>query len=149
MEKEKAIITLVGEKQARVGFTFLFVEPLAKCEKCEYYRVCIASLEPKRIYRVVEVREGHFPCAIHEGGVMPAEVIEPAIDAVITSKTAILDSIITFHPQECKNKSCENNKFCSPLGIYDGDKCRVIQINGDVNCPLGRTLKRVLFKRLQ
>ena len=146
---KKVVITLIGKKQARVGFTFLNIGSLDKCKTCEYFGVCAKNLETNRVYSVTEVREGHFPCPVHEDGVRAVKVVETAINAAIPIRTAILDSVITFCPQECENMLCKNRELCLPLGLYDGDKCSVAKLGDDIKCPLRRSLKSAWLKHLQ
>jgi uncharacterized protein (UPF0179 family) len=142
------IITLIGEKQARVGFTFLNIGPLDKCKTCEYFGVCARNLETNRVYSVTEVIEGYLPCPVHEDGVRAVKVVETTISAAIPIRTAILDSVITFCPQECENMLCKSRELCLPLGLYDGDKCSVAELKDDIKCPFGRSLKTALLNHL-
>ncbi len=146
-ENRRKIITLVGQKQARKGFTFLNEGSLKECETCSLLKVCVAKLESGRIYVVTEVREKIFPCPIHEEGVQVVEVIEPDIEAVIEHRVAFPCSTITFQPQPCQEASCPQYGSCVPAGIKAGDKCKIVEVKEPVVCPLHLRLVSVLLQR--
>ncbi|MFH0896682.1 MAG: UPF0179 family protein [Candidatus Bathyarchaeota archaeon] len=148
-EKKKPIITLVGLKQARRDFLFLNEGPLKECENCALFKVCVSKLEAGRIYLVADVRDKIFPCPIHEEGVQVVEVVEPNIQANIESRLAFPYGIITFQSQSCKEASCPNHEKCVPHGIKDWDRCKVIEVKGQVVCPLSLRLVLAVLQRVQ
>lgn len=87
-EDKKPIITLVGLRQARRGFSFLNERPLKECENCTLFRVCVMKLEVGRVYVVSEVRDKVFPCSIREESVQVVEVVEPNFETNIEGKLA-------------------------------------------------------------
>lgn len=143
---KKPIITLVGQKQARIGFSFLNEEPIKDCEKCALFKVCITNLEVGRIYSVITIRDKIFPCKIHEEGVRVTEVIEQNVEANIENRLAFPSGIITFQPQKCEEHSCINYNKCFPQGIKNGDKCKVIEIKRNFQCVSGRRLVSVILQ---
>jgi uncharacterized protein (UPF0179 family) len=144
----KKTITLVGLKQAKVGFSFLHEGPSKECEGCELFRVCMTNLEPGRIYKVKEVRNKEFPCSVHEEGVRVVEVVEPELEVSIETRLAFPSGIITFQPQECVEISCKNYKKCVPQGLLSGDRCKILSVEGQVKCPLNRSLVLATVQRL-
>lgn len=145
--KRKPIITLVGSRQARRGFSFLNEGPLKECENCSLFNVCIAKLEAGRIYMVTDVRDKTFPCQIHEEGVQVVEVVEPSIETNIERRVAFPCGTITFQPQACKEVSCLNYGKCVPRGIKSGDKCKVVEVKEQAVCPLKRLLVSAILQR--
>lgn len=146
--KQKALVTLVGVKQAKIGFTFIDGGPIKNCKECKLSKTCVERLEPERVYTVTAVRKKTFPCKVHEEGVQVVEVAERDAEVSIEEKLAIQDCILTFQPQECRKVYCENCRVCLALGLKTGDKCRVIEIKGRIKCQLGRTLVHSVLRRL-
>ncbi|MFH0748921.1 MAG: UPF0179 family protein [Candidatus Bathyarchaeota archaeon] len=147
--ENKPIITLVGLRQAKRGFSFLSDGPLKECEECTLFKVCGAKLETGRVYVVTEVKEKEFSCKIHEG-VKVVEVLEPNIETCIERRLSFLGGIITFHSQTCKKTSCPNYQKCVPRGLKDGDKCKVLETKGQVAvlCPLNQQLVLSTLQRV-
>lgn len=145
---KKPIITLVGSRQAKKGFSFLNDKPPKECESCALFKICIAKLEVGRIYAVTEVREKVFPCKVHEEGVRVVEVIEPSIEANIESRLAFPWGTITFQPQTCKEALCPKYAKCLPQGLKIGDKCRIAEVREQVACPLNRHLVLAFLQRV-
>ena len=143
---KKPKITLVGQKQAKKGFSFINGEPLKECEKCALFKVCVANLEVNRIYSVITVRDKIFPCKIHEEGVQVVEVIKLNVEANIENRLAFPCGIITFQCQKCEEHSCSRHGKCFPTGLKNGDRCTVIEVKGHVECPLNRRLVSVILQ---
>ena len=146
-EEKKGKITLVGLKQAKNGFSFMHEGPLKECEGCGVYSVCMTNLEPGRIYRVVDVRDKVFSCKIHEEGARVVEVTELDLEAAIESRLAFPDGVIPYQPQECKGISCVNYRICAPQGLKKGDKYKILEVKGQVKCPLARSLVLATLRR--
>ena len=60
------MITLIGEKLAKVGESFIFYEPAEECSKCRFKPSCIDSLEEGHKYVITEVRDVEQKCPIHD-----------------------------------------------------------------------------------
>ena len=108
----------------------------------------MTKLESGRIYKVMKKRNKFFPCKIHEDGVQVVEVSDPDLDINIDTRLAFPSGIITFKPQECQNVSCRSYTKCIPSGIVNGDKCKILSVNGPIKCPLNRSLVLVNLQRL-
>lgn len=144
--EKKLKITLVGLRQAKKGFTFLHEGQLDECTGCELFKICMAALEPGRVYRVDAVRDKVFSCKVHEEGVRVVEVVEPDIEAAIDERLVFPGGIVPYQPQECVAVSCVSYEKCVPHGLKKGDKCRVLEVVGQVKCPLGRSLALVKMR---
>ena len=140
-------ITIVGLRQAKKGFTFLHSTTPEECKSCELLKTCMESLETGRVYTVTKVRNKTFPCRVHEEGVRVVEVEEPNLNVAIEQRLSFPLATITFHPQNCGNLCCENSKFCAPCGLVEGDKCKILEVKEQLECPLKRPLVRAVVKR--
>ncbi len=145
--KNNSKITIVGFKQAKKGFTFLHSKALEECKTCELLKTCMESLEPGRIYSVTKVRNKVFPCKVHEEGVRVVEVEESTLEAALEPRVSFELATITYHAQGCRNLRCPNSRICTPSGLVEGDKCKILGIKGKIECPLSRPLVRVLVER--
>jgi len=149
MNKERRnLVTLVGLRQAREGFTFVQERPSKECDRCKLFKACVAGLEPDRVYEVVSVRGKRFPCRVHEGGVQVVEVMEKNIEACVDARFTVTSAVITFQPQNCGDTSCENYIRCVPEGIRKGERCKILDIKEKIVCPLGLHLFLSLLRRL-
>ena len=148
VNKEKSKITIVGWNQAKEGFRFLHEGPLKECEDCNLFNVCMMNLEPKRVYEVIEVREKEFPCKFHEKGARVVRVVESDYKVAIERKYSFPGGIITYKPQDCKEASCDNYVKCAPLGLKKGDRGKLMELLGPIQCPLEHPLILVVFHRM-
>ena len=147
-EDKKPIVTFVGSRQAKKGFSFLNEGALKECEKCERLNLCIEKLEERRVYIVTGVRDKIFPCEVHEEGVRVVTVNEANAEAIIENRLAFPGGIITFTPQECAEISCPNYAKCVPVGLKSGDKCRVVEVKKQTECPLNLRLVSAILQRV-
>jgi hypothetical protein len=107
----------------------------------------MTNLESGRIYKVMKTRDKFFPCKIHEEGVQVVEVSEPDLEVNIETRLAFPSGIITFKSQECQDVSCRSYKKCLPLGLVNGDKCKILSVKDPVKCPLNHSLVLVKLQR--
>jgi len=140
-------ITLIGEKQARVGFRFLFEEATGICSECSVKRVCLGNLESGRLYEISKVTRKKFPCLLHSEDAVVVEVSEPAIEGAVPARIAMKDALITYTKIDCKNASCGNWDKCFPTGLAGGVRYRVLDVKGPLRCPLGAQLLLVSLQR--
>src|SRR4030043_2117379 len=94
-------VTLIGKKQARKGFRFLFEGEAGLCSGCSVKKVCLGNLKSGRLYEIVKISDRGFPCVCHSEEAVVVEVNEPLIDAAIFSKTAISGALIKYEKHEC------------------------------------------------
>jgi len=145
---DKPIITLVGSKQARTGFTFVYEGPAKVCINCKYKTVCVDNLKRGWVYQVVSLRDKNLPCEIHEGNARVVEVQQAEIKSAIESRLAIPSGIISFNPQYCENEECPNFSLCDPMFLKKGDKCKIADVKNPIDCPLSRSLVFALLLRV-
>ncbi|MBS7623140.1 UPF0179 family protein [Candidatus Bathyarchaeota archaeon] len=143
----KLKVTLVGERQARVGFRFLFEGTTELCSRCEVRNVCLGNLESGRMYEVRKVSRKRFPCLLHFEDAVVVEVDEPPVGAAVETRTAINNALITYTKIDCANRACENWRRCSPAGLVEADRCRIVEVKGSLQCPLKMQLQQVSLQR--
>ena len=142
---DEKIITLIGNKQAKIGYKFLHLGHLKQCEECKLFQVCMKNLKPDREYEVIEVRPKKHECLIHEDGVTVVGVKERAIKTLLPGKIAFEGAKITFHPNTCNNMDCEFYKLCN-VNIKEGEKCRIEEIDSQKKIKCENNLKLRLVK---
>ncbi|MEM4250436.1 MAG: UPF0179 family protein [Candidatus Bathyarchaeia archaeon] len=143
----KCRVTLIGERQARVGFRFLFEGATELCSRCEVRNVCLGNLEAGRMYEISKVLRKRFPCLLHFEDAVVVEVNEPPVDAAVESRIAIDNALITYLKIDCANRGCGNWRRCSPAGLADADRCKIVEVKGLLQCPLKMQLHSVLLQR--
>ncbi len=140
------LVTVVGEHQCRKGLEFVFTGPAADCRDCKVRNVCF-HLEPNRRYRIIEVRDVHHECKIHEDGVRVVEVERVPVKAAIQSRSAIEGSMLSFEESDCDRLGCQHYRLCVPIGVSEGLRFRVASVEGEeIRCPLGKSLRVVLLE---
>ena len=144
----QSIITLVGSKQAKLGFTFIHEGPAKVCIKCSYNTVCVNNLKLGWMYKVVSLRDNLLPCELHEENARVVEVQQAEIKSAIESRLAIPSGIIRFNPQDCENDECPNFTLCVPIFLKEGDRCKVIDVKNSIECPLSQPLVSALLLRV-
>lgn len=144
------LVTLIGRHQARVGNKFVYMGRSTTCVECHLRKVCCDKLEPGRVYVVVKVRDRVHDCPIHEGGVQVVDVEESEAEVAIPTHQLFEGVIFTFHPNKCDQWSCPHHDSCNPVGLKEGDRCRVekvVQKTG-LECTRGRKLGLALVRRV-
>ena len=145
------MITLVGKALAKEGLVFFSYKNNSKCIGCKYYRVCMSNIEDRRRYKIIKVMDHTLPCKLHdESEANVVEIEETDHDAMIPTKYAILDATITHDPRLCKFYKCQHRNFCFAEGLFNGDKCKVIEIDEDFDttCLNKEKLSKVKLKRI-
>jgi len=133
------LITLIGETQARIGNRFYFLGPQTECRECRLKGVCF-NLEAGRLYEIMNLRDTHHDCEMHESGVRVVEVEKKPVLVTVPRKFAIDGSMVTFESRKCSKLGCEYWQQCHPLGIKDGEKLLIVDIEGDISCPADEKL---------
>ncbi len=91
------------------------------------------------------MREKHHDCNIHEGGVRVVELKKAPVETTLDTKHAIDGSTASIEEVMCQNMGCENYRICVLLRPKSNRKYQVIKVLGDMECPEGKNLKRVLL----
>ena len=144
---KRGVITLLGVGQARVGVRFLHEGATSLCEGCKYSNVCLGNIEEGRVYVVEEVLENILPCPVHEGGVRAVRVVEADILTAIPVEVAVEGAVIRLKFRKCDELDCPNRNLCYPLGLKDGDKCKILELGEKVECREGSNLVKALVHR--
>jgi len=145
----EVITTLVGELQARPGFKFVFEGPADACYNCKLKDVCAFKLEPNTIYTVVEVLGKKHKCALREGWVVVAKVVESEVEAMIEAKMAVEGAIITFRKVKCQEASCPYYGLCQSPYVKEGEKYRILKVYNEHRMCKGKKMIKVLMSRVK
>lgn len=139
------MITLIGKNLAKEGQEFVFLGPAEDCEKCRFKSSCVGNLELNRKYVVVDIKDNEQKCPVHaEGTVIPVEVELAHIDVLTSSKNIFEGSIFTYNAPDC-DETCEFHDLCFPDGLFENDKCIVIdsQTKHKEECKKGLRLNKL------
>lgn len=138
-----SIITAVGSGQAKEGYVFIYFGPVNECRECRYKNACI-NLEKGKMYTVTAVRKDKtHECKVHEQTITIVEVDKVPFERCIPSSKAIEGSTVTLDKINCKELDCPNYRKCNPLIHEPNEKYRIVNIVGDAECRLGKSLKIV------
>lgn len=131
-----AQITLVGERQAIAGHEFVYRGPQPECRECRVKAACL-NQEMGRRYRVLHVRNVAHPCLLNEerAKVVEVEAAPPACS--LPARGAVEGAVIGYVPLVCANAACPNYRLCHPIGIDRGTRLRILEVGGELECPLG------------
>ncbi len=138
------VVTLVGETQAKVGTAFIFRGPIPECRDCKRKTVCF-NLEEGTLYEIINVRDKHHECNVHEGGVRVVELKKAPIEITMDSNHAIEGSMVGVERDECLNIGCEHRNICFLPDLRSNKKYKVVTVKSDIECPEGRSLKTVIL----
>ena len=136
------MVTLIGESQARIGNRFYFIGPLTECKECRLKGVCF-NLESGALYEVTGLRDTSHECLEHEGRARVVEVEKRPAPASVPRKAAMEGSVVTFQSPRCDRIGCEHWIHCHPIGMSDGQKLTITDVEEDIECPVGEQLSLV------
>ncbi len=142
--RDKAVVTLVGERQASKGFKFVASAPPDMCRQCKLFLACMGKLVPGRAYIVVELKDKEHYCELYEGNVRVAKVMQSPIEILIKPQHAIEGATMVFAGIECEVKRCPLESFCRPEGVKKGEKVKIIGVPEDVSgqAPCKKKLRK-------
>jgi hypothetical protein len=132
-------ITLVGEPQAIVGREFVYRGPQLECRPCKVKAACL-NQEIGRRYRIAKVREVRHACLLNEGHARVVEVEDTPPECSISSRTAVEGAVLAYEKIVCANAACPNYRTCHPRGIDPGMRIRVLEVDRELDCPLGYSI---------
>jgi uncharacterized protein (UPF0179 family) len=145
-KKRKKLFTFVGVDQAKQGYTFLYEGMAKKCENCSYRNVCHGNLTPKKIYRVLELRDKTVNCNVYVGKARLVGVYEAEIEAVVEPRHAFPMAVIRYKPQICSIYTCKYFEKCFPVGLSEGMSFKILETRESFQCPTsGKRLVEVLL----
>ena len=132
-------ITLVGERQARVGHEFVYRGPKPECNPCKVRSACLNQDVGMR-YRITGVRDVVHPCLLNEENARVVEVEAVPPECSLAARTAVEGAVLGYERVVCANAACENYRTCHPIGIEPGMRIRVGHVAAELECPLGYSL---------
>ena len=128
----KGILTLVGKKQARVGYKFRFLGSCEFINDCNdsLRNLCLGNLEKNHVYEIIEVRKIHHNCKAHKDGVTVVKVKPSPIKVAIKSRIAHEGSIITYKASDCEYINCPLYECCVPIEFKKNSKfkCHILKV---------------------
>ena len=139
------MITLIGKNLAKEGQEFIFLGSADDCKDCRFKSSCVDKLDLNRKYVITQVRNSEQNCPLHAGGKAVAVKVDRApINILTTSKNIFEGSTFTFKPLDCE-KNCEFRDMCFPEGLFENDKCIILQSDGKHNgeCKKGYRLNKL------
>jgi uncharacterized protein (UPF0179 family) len=107
------------------------------------------NVEAGRVYKIVKVRDRTLQCSQYETEMTVVEVTHAGIPTSLPAKQAIPGAIVSFKTPECKNEACVSFELCFPVGLKDGDKCEVLEVTENLECPQGTPRKKVVLRLAQ
>ena len=132
-------ITLVGERQAKVGREFVYRGPQPECAPCRVRAACL-NQELGHRYRISRVREVSHPCLLNEERARVVEVEPLPPECSLPGRSAIDGAVLAYEKIVCANAACPNYETCHPVGIEPATRIRVLQVGPELECPLGYSL---------
>ena len=136
-------ITMVGKSIARVGETFTYLGSSEACGSCDYDRIC-NTLQRGRTYRITSVRDVEHECALEEEEKAVVVEFEPLpVLAAVPAKRVLEGAVITLEKEGCDLAWCPNYRLCRKLNPARGERIRIVDVKGTVDCPKGHSLKSV------
>jgi uncharacterized protein (UPF0179 family) len=145
----KRIVTLISSGQAKPGKVFIHKGAGSKCSDCEYHNVCVKNVKPNRVYKIIKVRDKTLQCKQYEVEMKVVEVANAEISASLPAKQAISGAIVSFKTPECQNEACVSFELCCPVGLKDGDRCEVLEVTENLECPEGAPRRKVVLRLAQ
>jgi hypothetical protein len=131
-----AQITLVGERQAVAGHEFVYCGPQPECRACRVKAACL-NQDLGRRYRILHVRDVSHPCLLNEEHARVVEVEPAPPDCSLPLRGAVEGAIVSYEVLVCANAKCPNFRLCHPVGIEPGARLRILEVDTELDCPLG------------
>lgn len=134
------LVTLIGEKLAKIDEEFIYLGPQNDCRNCKLKTVCF-NLKPGRRYKITNVREKRHNCNAHEGNAAVIEVQELPIFTTI-DKNISEGTVTKIERENCGSIGCPNYELCR-ITLQKDKKYKIAKIYEKVECPMGYNLQRV------
>ncbi len=131
-----AQITLLGERQAVEGHEFVYRGPQPECRECRVRTACL-NQEIGRRYRVLHVRAVSHPCLLNEERARVVEVEAAPPECSLPVRAAVEGAIVGYEPLLCANAACPHFRLCHPAGVERGTRLRILEVDRELDCPLG------------
>lgn len=133
------LVTLIGEKLAKVNLEFVYIGPQNDCRNCKLKTVCF-NLKQGRHYKITKLRDKRHSCNVHDGLVAIVEVQELPIITCIDKKFSKGDTS-KIEVKNCNNIGCKHYEICmTPL--QKDKEYKIIKTFEDIDCAIGYTLQK-------
>jgi hypothetical protein len=133
------LVTLIGEKLAKIDFEFIYLGPINECRNCKLKTVCF-NLKPGRKYKITNVRDKRHNCNVHDGTATVVEVQDIPIVIAVDSKSSEGDEI-KIEDKNCRSIGCKNYELCN-TSSNKNKKYTITKIYEKIDCPLDYDLKK-------
>lgn len=133
------LVTLIGEKLAKVDNEFVYLGPNNDCKNCKLKTVCF-NLKTGRRYKITNIRDKRHNCNVHEGTAAVVEVQEMPIITAIDKKISS-GSEVKIQNKECNSIGCVNYEICN-IALQKDKKYKIKKTYEIIDCPLGYELKK-------
>ena len=134
-----ALVTLIGEKLAKVNLEFVYLGPQNDCRNCKLKTVCF-NLKQNRRYKITKIRDKRHNCNVHEGAVSIIEVQELPILTCVDKKLT-KDDKSKIETKNCDNIGCKYHKLCT-VKLNKDKEYKIIQTFESIDCPIGLNLQK-------
>lgn len=139
-------LTLIGERLAEPGRTFVYEGEASGCVDCPYRSQCL-NLSVGTTYEITNIREGaqRLPCAVHEDDVIAVEVEETSVTVAVPDQHAMAGNRASL-AGPCPFIECPSHEYCIPAGATLDQSYRIETVHGDPpheTCQLDRDLTLV------
>jgi len=132
------LVTLIGEKIAKVENEFKYLGPNNECRNCKLKTVCF-NLKVGRNYKITNVRDKRHNCNVHEGTVVVVEVQElPIITSI--DKDLSKGEKTKIEKKNCDNIGCKYYEICN-VDFQKDKEYTITKISETIKCPLGYKLQ--------
>ena len=134
-------VTLIGKYLSEKNNEFIFHGPLEKCKDCKLTHICF-NLRPYHRYKIVNARNKHHTCSVHQSNVVVVEVDHLPILTAINKKFS-KGSTVSIQKTECDHKLCPYHEFCTTPAIDSNHKYEIISVLKDIDCMKNKPLQIV------
>jgi uncharacterized protein (UPF0179 family) len=147
MEAKKKLITTVPVNLAKEGYQFIFTrEDNDECKKCKIRGACLENLTRGRRYVVKDVKQAGHTCPLVGLEAKVVEVQEVPFTVALERQRLMVGATLSYTPVDCNWKFCENYVYCVDNSLSQNDKIKILEKQGEVDCPRSFKLSFVLVK---
>lgn len=137
------LVTLIGEKLAKLGNEFIYIGPNNECKNCKLKTVCF-NLKSGKKYKITNIRDKKHNCNVHEGAAAVVEVHEQPIITSINKKY-IQGENLKIEKNNCGSIGCIHYELCN-VNLEKGKNYTIIKIFEEIECPMGFEINKVELK---
>lgn len=146
-EAKKKLITTVPVNLAKEGYQFIFTrEDNEECQRCKIRGACLENLVQGRRYTVKDVKQAEHICPLVGLEARVVEVQEAPFAVSLERQRLMVGATLSYLPVDCDWKFCPNYSYCVDNGLRPNDKIKILEKQGEVDCPRNFKLSFVLVR---